>query len=154
MYQTDWKDQGTRVILSILYETVSHIVFFVTFDFKNSSNLFCNFFKFFFKHVSFAAFLSSSGNYPSIYISKSLSIYSVTEEMDENGFSGPSSLGASPTPSEDGDADADVTIPPVKKRRNRSRSPQHKSSLKHRSSPPISGFLDMKIWKRYATLQP
>jgi len=75
---------------------------------------------------------------------RSPTTFSDGEEMEENGFSGPPSLAASPTPSEDGD----VSIPPVKKRRNRSRSPQHKSSLKHRSAPPISGFLDMKIWKR------
>ncbi|KAJ1523281.1 hypothetical protein ONE63_001160 [Megalurothrips usitatus] len=75
---------------------------------------------------------------------RSPATFSDGEEMDENGFSGPPSLAPSPTPSEDGD----VSIPTVKKRRNRSRSPQHKSSLKHRSSPPISSFLDMKIWKR------
>ncbi|XP_034232880.1 SIN3-HDAC complex-associated factor [Thrips palmi] len=75
---------------------------------------------------------------------RSPATFSDGEEMEENGFSGPPSLAPSPTPSEDGD----VAIPTVKKRRNRSRSPQHKSSLKHRSSPQISGFLDMKIWKR------
>lgn len=75
---------------------------------------------------------------------RSPATFSDGEEMEENGFSGPPSLAPSPTPSEDGD----VAIPAVKKRRNRSRSPQHKSSLKHRSSPQISGFLDMKIWKR------
>ncbi|KAK3924727.1 SIN3-HDAC complex-associated factor [Frankliniella fusca] len=75
---------------------------------------------------------------------RSPTTFSDGEEMEENGFSGPPSLAPSPTPSEDGE----VTIPTVKKRRNRSRSPQHKSSLKHRGSPAISGFLDMKIWKR------